>query len=213
MRSLDRMTLRERALVALREAILTGRYGPGDHLGEVEIASQLSISRGTVREALRHLQQEGLVTPGVRGMLRVRSLSPDEIDELFRVRCALEGQAVSEIVESDGLPQIIDELNASLDKLEAATGDLTEQLEADLAFHAQLCALSGNSILLDTWRHLEGPIRVVVMSASTENRRFPMWAGHHRPIVEALERGDADTAVRVLREHMQAAVRLLNSKD
>ncbi|MDI2029316.1 GntR family transcriptional regulator [Saccharopolyspora sp. TS4A08] len=212
LRSLDRMTLRERALVALREAILTGRYGPGDHLGEVEIASQLSISRGTVREALRHLQQEGLVTPGVRGMLRVRSLSAAEIDELFRVRCALEGQAVAEIVESDGLPQIVTELNASLDKLEAATGDLAEQLEADLAFHAQLCALSGNSILLDTWRHLEGPIRVVVMSASTENRRFPMSAGHHRPIVEAIERGDAETAVRVLREHMKSAVERLNSK-
>ncbi|WP_406691630.1 GntR family transcriptional regulator [Saccharopolyspora sp. ID03-671] len=213
LRSLDRMTLRERALVALREAILTGRYGPGDHLGEVEIASQLSISRGTVREALRHLQQEGLVTPGVRGMLRVRSLSAAEIDELFRVRCALEGQAVAEIVESDGLPQIVTELNASLDKLEAATGDLAEQLEADLAFHAQLCALSGNSILLDTWRHLEGPIRVVVMSASTENRRFPMSAGHHRPIVEAIERGDAETAVRVLREHMASAVERLNSKS
>lgn len=205
------MTLRERALVALREAILTGRYGPGDHLGEVEIASQLSISRGTVREALRHLQQEGLVTPGVRGMLRVRSLSAEEIDELFRVRCALEGQAVAEIVEADRLPQVVTELRSALDKLEAA-GDLSEQLEADLAFHAQLCELSGNSILLDTWRHLEGPIRVVVMSASTENRRFPMSAGHHRPIVEAIERGDADTAVRVLREHMQAAVALLNSK-
>ncbi|WP_233576445.1 GntR family transcriptional regulator [Saccharopolyspora rhizosphaerae] len=206
------MTLRERALVALREAILTGRYGPGDHLGEVEIASQLSISRGTVREALRHLQQEGLVTPGVRGMLRVRSLTDEEVDELFRVRCALEGQAVAEIVESDQLPHLVAELNAALDKLEAATGDLNEQLEADLAFHAQLCELSGNSILLDTWRHLEGPIRVVVMSASSENRRFPMSAGHHRPIVEAIARGDADTAVRVLREHMQAAVTLLTAQ-
>lgn len=213
LRSLDRLTLRERALVALREAVLTGRYGPGDHLGEVEIASQLSISRGTVREALRHLQQEGLVTPGVRGMLRVRSLSATEIDELFRVRCALEGQAVAEIVESDRLSQVVGELRSALDKLEAATGDLSEQLEADLAFHAQLCELSGNSILLDTWRHLEGPIRVVVMSASTENRRFPMSADHHRPIVEAVERGDAHTAVRVLREHMQAAVTLLNSKS
>jgi DNA-binding GntR family transcriptional regulator len=120
---------------------------------------------------------------------------------------------VAEIVESDRLPQVVGELHSALDKLEAATGDVSEQLEADLAFHAQLCASSGNSILLDTWRHLEGPIRVVVLSASTENRRFPMSAGHHRPIVEAIERGDADTAVRVLREHMQAAVTLLNSKN
>src|SRR5512135_1262952 len=49
---------------------------PGDYLGEVELAGRLGISRGTVREALRHLQQEGLVTAGHRGMLRVNQLSP-----------------------------------------------------------------------------------------------------------------------------------------
>ena len=72
--SLDRSTLRERALEALRAAITSGQYRPGDHLGEVELAKNLGVSRGTVREALRHLQQEGLVTAGNRGMLRVNSL-------------------------------------------------------------------------------------------------------------------------------------------
>ena len=74
--SLDRSTLRERALEALRSVILSGQYRPGDHLGEVELAGSLGVSRGTVREALRHLQQEGLVTAGNRGMLRVNSLTP-----------------------------------------------------------------------------------------------------------------------------------------
>src|SRR5689334_23122426 len=92
--SLDRSTLRERALDALRAAITGGQYRPGDHLGEVELASHLGVSRGTVREALRHLQQEGLVTPSARGMLRVRSHTETEIKELFQVRAALEGLAV-----------------------------------------------------------------------------------------------------------------------
>jgi len=96
--SLDRSTLRERALRSLRAAITSGRYRPGDHLGEVELASHLGVSRGTVREALRHLQQEGLVTAGNRGMLRVNSVTPREIRELFRVRAALEGLAVTEII-------------------------------------------------------------------------------------------------------------------
>src|SRR5215210_3573656 len=98
--SLDRSTLRERALEALRSAIVSGQYRPGDHLGEVELASHLGISRGTVREALRHLQQEGLVTAGNRGMLRVNSLTPAGIRELFRVRAALEGLAMSTIIRS-----------------------------------------------------------------------------------------------------------------
>jgi DNA-binding GntR family transcriptional regulator len=57
---LDRSTLRERAREAVRTAIISGKYRPGDHLGEVELATYLGVSRGTVREAMRHLQQEGL---------------------------------------------------------------------------------------------------------------------------------------------------------
>src|SRR6185503_17509143 len=98
--NLDRSTLRERALEALRSAITSGQYRPGDHLGEVELASHLGVSRGTVREALRHLQQEGLVTAGNRGMLRVNTVSPREVRELFRVRAALESLAVTEITRS-----------------------------------------------------------------------------------------------------------------
>jgi DNA-binding FadR family transcriptional regulator len=67
--SLDRSTLRERSLEALRTAITSGEYRPGDHLGEEELAGRLGVSRGTVREALRHLQQEGLVTAGDPGSL------------------------------------------------------------------------------------------------------------------------------------------------
>src|SRR5436190_4022839 len=98
--NLDRATLRERALQALRSAITSGQYEPGDHLGEVDLAARLGISRGTVREALRHLEQEGLVTAGHRGMLRVNQLSPSQIRGLYRVRAALEGLAVTTIIES-----------------------------------------------------------------------------------------------------------------
>src|SRR6187397_2536042 len=97
---LDRSTLRERAREAVRTAITSGRYRPGDHLGEVELATHLGVSRGTVREALRHLQQERLVTAGNRGMLRVNQLSSTEVRELFKVRAALEGLAVTEIINS-----------------------------------------------------------------------------------------------------------------
>jgi DNA-binding GntR family transcriptional regulator len=83
---LDRSTLRERTLQALRAAITSGEYRPGDHLSEAELATGLGVSRGTVRQALRHLQQEGLVTAGHRSMLRVASLSMEEVRELFRVR-------------------------------------------------------------------------------------------------------------------------------
>ncbi|MFC7340589.1 GntR family transcriptional regulator [Saccharopolyspora griseoalba] len=208
--SLERSTLREQALAALRSAILSGRYGPGDHLGEVEIASYLSISRGTVREALRHLQQEGLVAPGVRGKLMVRSLSPDEVRELYRVRGALEGLAVGEIVSSGRAQQAVAGLEEALGALERAES-LEERIEADLGFHARLCELSGNSMLLQSWKHLEGPTRVVVVSATAGERALSTSAEHHRPIVQAIGRGDAAAARAVLDEHMSEAAERLTT--
>src|SRR4051794_41885991 len=95
--SLDRSTLRERALEALRSAITSGGYRPGDHLGEVELASHLGVSRGTVREALRHLQQEGLVTAGERGGLRGNSVAPPGGRGLFPGGAAAGGPGGPEV--------------------------------------------------------------------------------------------------------------------
>jgi DNA-binding GntR family transcriptional regulator len=206
------MTLRERALVALRTAITTGQYRPGDHLGEVEIAERLSVSRGTVREALRHLQQEGLVITGSRGMLRVSQLTPTEVRELFQVREALEGLAVTQIIASPRRKEAVKVLRRALGQMrEAFEGGagLDVKVEADLAFHLLLCELSGNSMLLKTWRHLEGPIRVVIVSAAAERREVAMSATVHTPIVDAIERGDAAAAQDVLRAHMASAVQQL----
>ncbi|MFF9042069.1 GntR family transcriptional regulator [Streptomyces sp. NPDC014892] len=209
-------TLREQALVALRSAITSGQYRPGDHLGEVEIAERLSVSRGTVREALRHLQQEGLVTAGARGMLRVSQLSPVEVRELFQVREVLEGLAIRQIIESSRGPEAVRALREAVARLREAVAsgaDLSAKVEADLAFHLLLCELSGNSVLLSTWRQLEGPIRVVIMNASTDRREVAMAASAHLPVVEAIERGDAAAAQAVLHVHMAAAVEQLGVAD
>jgi DNA-binding GntR family transcriptional regulator len=208
--SLDRSTLRERALEALRSAITSGQYRPGDHLGEVELGKHLGVSRGTVREALRHLQQEGLVTAGNRGMLRVSSVSPQEIRELFRVRAALEGLAVAEIIASPRKDAAVATLREALAHL-ADDGDFAAKLEADLGFHLVLCRLSGNSMLVDTWRYLEGRIRVTIMNgeaaqnAATAGTPTMMSRDRHAPIVDAVERGDAAAAMAVLEQHMGAA--------
>jgi DNA-binding GntR family transcriptional regulator len=207
--SLDRSTLRERALEALRAAIISGQYRPGDHLGEVELASHLGISRGTVREALRHLQQEGLVTAGNRGMLRVNSLTPAEIRELFRVRAALEGVAVAEITASSEREAAVGRLRKALSQLADADadadGDFASRVEADLGFHLLLCQLAGNSMLVEVWRHLEGRIRVAIMNGEPDNAPPMMSRDRHSPIIDAIEKGDVSAAVAVVEEHMAAA--------
>jgi DNA-binding GntR family transcriptional regulator len=208
--SLDRSTLRERALEALRTAIISGQYRPGDHLGEEELAGRLGVSRGTVREALRHLQQEGLVTAGARGMLRVHSLSPAEIRELFQVRGALEGLAVTLLIASPARDAAIARLRRALSDLDDPDHDFSAHIDADLGFHLLLCQLTGNSVLVDAWQHLEGRVRITIFSDNERHLNI-LSGGHHAPIVDAIEEGDAQQAVKILQDHMMLAVDRLAS--
>ena len=206
--SLDRSTLRERALDALRFAVTSGQYRPGDHLGEVEIAGRLGVSRGTVREALRHLQQEGLVTPGARGMLRVRSHTATEIRELFQVRAALEALAVRLIIAAPNRDAAVAALRRAVAELNAEHRDFMAHVDADMAFHLLLCDLSGNSMLITAWQQLAGRIRVTVM-ARGEDQSALMSGDYHAPIVDAIEAGEVTAAVEVLQQHMDRAAERL----
>ena len=211
--SLDRSTLRERSLGALRTAITSGEYRPGDHLGEEELAGRLGVSRGTVREALRHLQQEGLVTAGARGMLRVHSLSPVEIRDLFQVRGALEGLAVTLIIASPGRNAAVATLRDALSTLDDPSHDLSAHMDADLGFHLLLCQLSENSVLVDAWRYLEGRVRITILSDGDQHHSNLMSGSYHAPIVDAIEAGDAAQAVKVLQDHMARAADRLAGPD
>ena len=209
--SLERSTLRERALHGIRAAITAGQYRPGAHLGEVELAARLGISRGTVREALRHLEQEGLVTAGHRGMLRVNSLSAVEIRGLYRVRAALEGLAVTTIIDAPGRVEAVATLRRALDRLAEAGTDFAERVEADLGFHLLLCELAGNPMLVESWKHLEGRIRVAIMSHDAEQLPGIMSRDRHAFVVEAIDAGDAAAARAVLEEHMAVAAEVYAS--
>jgi DNA-binding GntR family transcriptional regulator len=171
----------------------------------VELATHLDVSRGTVREALRHLQQEGLVTAGNRGMLRVNEISPTEVRELFRVRAALEGLAVTEIIQSADRARAVAALREALARLESTEGDFAANLEADLDFHLLLCQLSGNSMLVEAWRYLEGRVRVTIMNYESDKKPTMMSRDRHSPVVEAIESGDVGAAVDVLEQHMAFA--------
>ena len=98
---LEKTSLRQQALTALRRAITTGQLTPGTHLVETELSEALQISRGTLREAMRQLQQEGLISAGARGRLSVRHLDAKEIADIFHVRAALESLAATLLASRD----------------------------------------------------------------------------------------------------------------
>lgn len=204
-----RETLRERCVELLRGAITSGQFAPGAHLSEIELATSLGVSRATVREALRHLEQDGLAVPSRRGMLHVRILTVNEIRELYAVRGALEALAGELVAVRADRNAAADVLDRAVGRLQAAEGDLPAQIEADLAFHATLCELAGNTMLSRHWRSLEGAIRITVLHAGPRRALHNMAAARHRPIVDAIRGGDPELTRRTVVRHMaEAADRL-----
>ena len=208
---LEKTSLRQQALSALRRAITTGELPPGTHLVETDLSDALHISRGTLREAMRQLQQEGLITAtGDRGRLSVRHLDAKEIRDIFTVRAALESLAARELCalpDRAGAVAILRKAVAEMERL--AAGNLEDRTEADLKFHRTMCQLTDNETLVHSWTSLEGSIRMSIMFAGVDRAIKNMDVKRHSDIVDAIETGDADTAEATMRDHMASAAQVL----
>lgn len=203
---LEKKSLREQALSALRIAITSGELEPGRHLVETELSDMLQISRGTLREALRQLEQEGLLSAGPRGRLSVRHLDAKEIRDIFAVRAALESLAARTLCELPDRVQVTASLRIAIEAMAAAAeGSLEERIESDLEFHRTMCRLTGNETLLHSWESLEGSIRMSIMFAGLERAVSNMSVDRHYDIVTAIESGDASLARQTILEHMDGA--------
>jgi DNA-binding GntR family transcriptional regulator len=210
---LAKTSLREQALDVLRNALTAGEIQPGTHLVETELSAALSISRGTLREALRQLEQEGLVEPSERGRLRVRTLSAHEIEGMFEVRSALEGLAAATLCRRANRKAAVRELQTALDALAKAadTGSVNDMVEIDLAFHRTLCTLTGNSALVRSWEGLAGSIRMSIMFAGADAATSNMSVARHQVLIDAVAAGDPEQARSEVEKHMHsAAVNLMN---
>lgn len=207
---LEKTSLRQQALSALRRAITTGQLPPGTHLVETELSEKLQISRGTLREAMRQLQQEGLISAGARGRLSVRHLDTKEIRDIFNVRAALESLAARELAALADRTECVQLLRDAVDDMDRwAASNLEDRTEADLRFHRTMCQLTGNETLLHQWTSLEGSIRMSIMFAGVDRAIKNMDAKRHMEIVDAIEAGDADLAAATVASHMAGAADVL----
>jgi DNA-binding GntR family transcriptional regulator len=138
-------------------------------------------------------------------MLRVNTFSAQEVRELFRVRAALEGLAVSQIISSADRAAAAEGLRAALRRLIESDADFISRVDADLEFHLLICRLSKNTVLVDTWRHLEGRLRVVIVAAGPLRAQLLMSAQRHNAIIDTIESGTLSSAVDAINQHMALA--------
>lgn len=104
-------------------------------------------------------------------------------------------------------------LRAALARFSREGSDFNQRVEADLAFHLLLCQLADNPMLVESWRHLEGRIRVAIMSHDASQLPGIMSDDRHATIVDAIEQGDAPAALRVVEDHMAAAAELYATRE
>jgi DNA-binding GntR family transcriptional regulator len=199
-----RTTLRESTVDLLREAIFGGDIPAGAHLAEISLSSSLGVSRATLREALRQLQQEGLVVQDGRGRVSVREVSAVEMEDLFELRLGLESIAVQRLCKLPDRSAVVTELTERLERLRK-TESLAADLAADLELHEAICRLSGNLLLLQSWQGINILIRITMLAAGPDSARANMAYDRHAPIVELIARGDAVACSEFLADHMASA--------
>lgn len=199
--------LRAQVIDALRAAILDFQLVPGQRLVERELIEQLGVSRTTVREALRELTSEGLVTVVPQKGAIVSAPSIAEAEELFAARIRLEGLIVRRFVDRAAKSQMI-RLAAAAEAFAEASSSLapdshTAVLKAKDAYYAVLVEGSGSPVLQQLVDNIQARLRVL---------RTQGMPGDHaetveklRGVVDAAQARDPDTAERLYDEHMQAA--------
>lgn len=191
--------LRDAALLAIRKAIVEGRLSPGQRLFEVEIARELGTSRAPVREALRQLESEGLVTSHPHRGTYVTRLSQQDAREIFSLRAALEGLAVAAIVR-DGNAAAMERLGQLLDEMRrrAEEGAASEIARLDFQFHETLCRAANNGRLIDIWLSMSVQIRALVSITDTQYLTPQELVHRHSAVLEAIRARRTERAKRLL---------------
>ena len=194
------------AYVTLRQAVLAGHLRPGDRLGEEQLAREFGISRTPIREAIFRLEAEHFATRIDRRGLVVRSISEDQVLEVYSVRAALDQLAASLAAEHATVPDRagLHWLNEKL-KVAAELGQHAHMAELNIQFHEALCEAAHNAMLLHFVREIHNWVRRFPETTFSWPGRATSALAEHRAIIDAVDRGDAEEAGRVAAEHMSRA--------
>lgn len=202
-------SLVEVVLQKISDAIVSGHLLPGDRLVEAQLGEQLGVSRGPVREAIRRLEQMGLVEKVPYRGTFVSRLSDRDIEELHRVRATLEGLAARLLAEHRD-PNAIAALNGIIAEMRQAAprGEQGRMTTLDSDFHDALVRLTGNKLLNEVWEVVSVRLRrYLILKRHRYYRELSQVPSMHEPIVRAIESGDPDAAAEAAQRHVIEASR------
>ena len=198
-------SLADEVVDRLREAIWSNYLEAGGQLREGELAAQLGVSRGPIREALKQLEREGLVFKEANKSAVVARLSRKDLEEVYSLRLALEKLAVAQAI-GNASEKPLDQMQAVIKQTAAMVErGMDEQTAAklDIQFHEILIMAGENRRLYDAWMTLRSQIHIILLSRNVANPDFREQAvNSHQIILDTIRDRDEIRAVAVIEAHL-----------
>lgn len=198
--------LRKQVIELLRNAIVSFEYEPGERLVERDLCERFGVSRTVIREALRHLEAEGLVHLVANRGPVVATTSPGEASGFYEVREVLEALAARRCAERATNAQR-KKLKQALSRVAEAyeQGALEKQLEAKDNFYQALCEGTNQPVIGATLRSINVRVQVLRGLSLRSSGRTQESLAELRAVVAAVVAGDADTAADLAAQHVRNA--------
>lgn len=206
--------LREVAYARFREQLLGGTpLRPGAFVSQRELADLLDVPIGAVREALKRLEAEGLVTLFAQRGIQIRDVNVTLINEAFDLRIVLEREAVRRAARTSAnraeLETLRERTKAVIDAARERIDErlLEETMQVDLALHALILKAFDNSLAQETYRVLDDKVRLIRMNRNFIAPRVIAAMEEHLAIIDALLAGDVAGAEAALEKHLRTSWR------
>lgn len=197
----NRQLTRHRVRESIKQMILDGANRPGERLVQEQLAKQLNVSRGIVREALMELQAGGWVQTTDNCGSRVSPLEPERMIEAFEMRELMEGLAARRCCERITVAQVreLHEMTDAMDRHFHA-GRWREGGQLDRQFHLRLVEIAGSQML----GQVASGFLAVTKFVTAEVKDLDEPARNHRTLLEVIASGDSARAEQVAREHVHS---------
>lgn len=194
-------------VAAIRQAILVGELNPGQRLVEHELAARFGASRGTIREALVLLENEGLAAREANRGAWVRPVSKAEAIEITEVRAALEGMCAARAAQT-ATPAQRQELKDLGSAMRAAVkrGDVMTYSQVSQDVHLRIREISGHGTASDVLNRLRYQSVRYQFGVALLPGRPGIGLKEHLAIIRAVVSGDAEAAERTMREHLLSVI-------
>jgi DNA-binding GntR family transcriptional regulator len=201
--------LGEAAYEALRDAIMTKRFLPGERLMETELADEMGISRTPVREAMRRLEADGYVVIIPRKGSYVAGFSMKDVMDVFEIRTALEMLAAQRAAERATEEELDALKQAVSDMSNTGNGDLLTTVDSDARFHSLIYQMSKNNRLISLIHDLREQIHRFRSASLSDPGRLKLAVREHQKVLEAIVSRDPDKAAKAIQKHMEKAQKAL----